>query len=260
MVRALARGWRVFGAGFSFVVFGAAGIVLGVLVFPVLRVVVRDVKRREAWSRALLRVAFRLFIELMNALGVLRYSFTGRDRLDRTGLLILANHPSLIDAVFLMAFVKNADCVVDAPLGENPFTRGAVRAAGYISNEPAGLPMVEACIASLARGGNLVFFPEGTRTPPDGAIHLLRGGAQVAVRGGRDITPVIIRSVPRMLMRGQKWWQVPVRHSRYTISVGDDIPVRPFLDRSPEPAISARALNDYLQQYFSKESQAHAVA
>lgn len=47
--------------------------------------------------------------------------------LERQGLLILANHPTLIDTVFLMAFVKHADCIVNNNLWRNPFTGGPVR-------------------------------------------------------------------------------------------------------------------------------------
>ena len=260
MLRALFRGWRLIGTGISFCLFGAGGLVLGFIVFPVIRVMTESNQRRMTWAREAIRLAFKLFIFVMNGLGVLRYSFRGRERLDRRGLLILANHPSLIDAVFLMANVRNADCVVDAPLARNPFTRGGVRTAGYICNDVGGLPMVAACIASLEAGGNLVFFPEGMRTSPGGPIRLTRGGAHVAVRGSRDVTPVVIRCVPPTLTRGEKWWKVPPRQVHFTIEVHEDIAVRPFIEHCPEPALAARALPTHLQEYFTRESRAHAVA
>jgi 1-acyl-sn-glycerol-3-phosphate acyltransferase len=40
------------------------------------------------------------FLWLMRTLGVLDYEIRNADRLRRPGLLIVANHPSLIDAVF----------------------------------------------------------------------------------------------------------------------------------------------------------------
>jgi hypothetical protein len=42
--------------------------------------------------------------------------------------MIIANHPSLIDVVFLIGLVRQANCVVKQSLWENPFTRGPVRA------------------------------------------------------------------------------------------------------------------------------------
>lgn len=260
MLERLDHYWRVLGTGFSFFVFGAIGVLLGVTVFPLLLITVRPRQRREEMARSVLRIAFRFHVGLMRFVGVNDYTFSGRERLERRGLLILANHPSLIDAVYLMAYVRNATCVVDEPLARNPFTRGAVRAAGYIVNDLSGLPLVEACIASLAEGGNLVFFPEGHRTSPGGPIVMRRGGAQVAVRGGVDVTPVRIRCEPPTLTRGEKWWQVPPRPAQFTIEVGADITVRPFLEREREPARAARALNAQLQAYFTRGSEGHAGA
>jgi 1-acyl-sn-glycerol-3-phosphate acyltransferase len=155
--------WRVFATGLSFAVFGIGGLLLRVVVFPLLNLMVRQPERRVAAARAVIRRAFRAYVDLMRALGVLRYEIRGLDKLERGGLLMLANHPTLIDTVFLMAFVKNADCIVKGALWNNPFTRGPVRAAGYINNE-GGAALVDDCIASLERGNNLIVFPEGTRT------------------------------------------------------------------------------------------------
>jgi 1-acyl-sn-glycerol-3-phosphate acyltransferase len=256
----LGRYWRVVGTGFSFFVFGLAGLVLGFLVFPILGLVIADEHRRQATSRELLRWCFRCHIAVMRGVGIIRYSFSGLERLDRRGLLIVSNHPSLIDAVLLMAFIRNADCVIDAALFDNKYTRSAVRAAGYIPNQPAGLPLVDACLASLDGGANLLFFPESRRTTPGEPLRLTRGAAQVAVRGGRDVTPVVIYCAPPHLTRGAKWWRVPARRAEYTITVHPDIAVRPFVERFGEPALSARALTEHLHDYLSEELLAHAVA
>ena len=260
MLERLDHYWRLVGTGVSFFVFGAIGVLLGLTVFPLLSVTVRPRQRREEVARSVLRAAFQFFVGLMRFVGVIDYTFAGRERLERRGLLIIANHPSLIDAVFLMANVPNATCVVDEPLARNPFTRAAVHAAGYIVNDPSGLPLVEACIASLAEGGNLVFFPEGHRTSPGGPIVFRRGGAQVAVRGGVDVAPVRIRCEPPTLTRGEKWWQVPPRRAQFTIEAGADIAVRPYIEGEREPARAARALNGQLQAYFTRGSEGHAGA
>src|SRR5947209_5702796 len=84
--------------------------------------------------------------------------------------------------VFLMAFVKRADCIVKSQLWHNPFTGGPIRAAAYISSAH-GPELVNACIASLRAGNNLIIFPEGTRTPAAGPVALQRGAAHIAVRG-----------------------------------------------------------------------------
>jgi 1-acyl-sn-glycerol-3-phosphate acyltransferase len=249
--------WRVFATGVSFAVFGIGGLLMRIVVFPLLNLMVRQPERRVVAARAVIRRAFRAYVDLMRALGVLRYEIRGLDKLERGGLLVLANHPTLIDTVFLMAFVKNADCIVKGALWNNPFTRGPVRAAGYINNE-GGAALVNDCIASLERGNNLIVFPEGTRTGADGVISMKRGAANIAVRGGRDMTPVLIRCDPLTLGKGEKWWRVPPRRVLIRIDVQDDLAIQGFTGGGASEVMAARQLTEFLQNYFTGKCQSHA--
>lgn len=249
--------WRVFATGLSFVVFGIGGLLLRVLVFPLLNVFVLKPPQRVIAARTVIRMAFRAYVDLMRLLGVLRYDIRGLEKLERGGLLILANHPTLIDTVFLMAFVRNADCIVKSALWNNPFTRGPVRAAGYIRND-AGAGLVVDCIATLERGNNLIVFPEGTRTPGNGVISMKRGAANIAVRGARDMTPVLIRCEPATLGKGEKWWRVPPRRVLIQIDVQDDLAIASFTGNGVSEVLAARQLTEFLQDYFTGKCQSHA--
>ena len=251
------RCWRIFATGLSFAAFGIGGLLLRVAVFPLLNMLVRDKSRRVFWSRGIIRVIFQSFVGLMRGLGVLSYEIVGVERLQRSGLLILANHPTLIDTVFLMSIVQRADCIVKAGLWSNPFTRGPVQAAGYINNDQ-GAGLVDDCIASLQNGNNLIIFPEGTRTPANGEIVLRRGAANIAVRGQRDVTPVVIRCEPLTLSKGEKWWNVPERSVRFRIEVREDIKIDRFVADGASEVMAARHLTQYLQNYFIEEKRQHA--
>ena len=253
----LGRYWRVCATGFSFAMFGIGGLLLRVLVFPVVTLVVRERALRVAVARTIIRWTFRAFVALMRGVGVLRYEIIGLEKLERGGLLILANHPTLIDTVFLMAFVRRANCIVNRQLWNNPFTSGPVRAAGYISND-GGTELVADCIASLRAGNNLIIFPEGTRTPPSGAITLKRGAANIAIRGERPVTPVLIECTPKTLGKGEKWWRVPARHATFRIEVRDDIDVARFTGAGTTEVMAVRHLTDHLQQFFTEENRVHA--
>jgi 1-acyl-sn-glycerol-3-phosphate acyltransferase len=257
MLEQISRYWRVFATGFCFVMFGLGGLLLRLLVFPPLNLLVRQRHKRIAFARAVIRIAFRAFIDLMQLVGVLRYEIVGLQRLERGGLLILANHPTLIDTVFLMAFVKHADCIVKGGLWNNPFTRGPVQAAGYINNDQ-GMDLVSDCIASIKGGNNLIVFPEGTRTPYSGEIRLKRGAANIAVRGASDVTPVVIHCEPMTLGKGEKWWRVPARNVRFRLEVREDIKIDRFIGGGRPEALAARDLTMYLQTYFTEENRRHA--
>jgi 1-acyl-sn-glycerol-3-phosphate acyltransferase len=251
MLERINYAWRVVATGLSFFSFGVGGVLLRVLAFPLLTLFVRDPERRSRAARSIIHYNFAAFIELMRVLGVLTYEVRGLERLRRHGLLVLANHPTLIDVVFLVSLIENADCVVRSGLARNPFTRGPVKATGYVCND-GGAELVEACIASVRSGKNLVIFPEGTRTRRDAPQPLQRGAANIAIRGGVDITPVRISCTPPTLGKGEKWYRVPSRRFHVSLDVGDDLAVAPFLDGTTE-AQAARRLTDHLTGYFAME-------
>ena len=243
--------WRLVATGLSFFVFGLGQLVLGLLVFPLLRLLPGETAAYHARARALLQQAFRLFIEFMRCAGVLTYDFAGVARLGKPGQLILANHPSLIDVVFLLAFAPRASCVVKRELWGNPFTRFAVASADYVSNSPTDL-MIEGAVAALAGRQSLVMFPEGTRTRPAEPLHFHRGAANVAVRAAVTVTPVYIRVQPTTLTKAEPWYRIPVRRPHFSLRVGDDIDVEPFRRAEPTPA-GSRAFNIQLLDVFARE-------
>ncbi len=248
----LGHAWRVAATGLSFAAFGMGGLLLGGLVFPLLLLFPRRASR-QAVARRLVQRSFALHVWLMHRLGVLTYEVIGVERLRRDGLLVLANHPTLIDVVFLVSLLPNANCVVKRAVARSPFMRGPVRAAGYISNDD-GAGLVDDCIATVRGGSSLVIFPEGTRTVPGQPLRLQRGAANIAVRGGLDITPVRISCSPSTLAKGQKWYRVPSRRFHVRIEVEDDLPIAPFLERTGgEPgtdALAARRVTDHLTRHF----------
>lgn len=246
----LDRGWRRFATGLSFVIFGATGLWLGLVVFPLLRVFVHDSQKRVDYSRETIAWTFRRFIGIMRGLGLLEYELRGFGKLQRQGLLVLANHPSLIDTIFLLGFIQNSTCVVDDALYRNSFTARPLRSAGFIRND-AGMDVLTNCVTALDSGMNVLIFPEGTRTPLSGVIRLKRGAANIAVRAERNLTPVIIRCSPRTLMKGEKWWQIPDSPPHYSLQVGDDIAVQDFSEDDESPALAVRRLTAYLEQYFT---------
>lgn len=245
----LNRAWRVVGTGLSFLAFGLGGVLLGLLVFPAINVLARDHARRRRLSRRLVQRSFALHFELMRVLGVLTYEVRGCERLQRDGLLILANHPTLIDVVLLVSLLPNADCIVKSALLRNPVMIGPVRAAGYVCNDD-GAGLVEDCIAAVRRGGNLLIFPEGTRTRRDAPMRLQRGAANIAVRGRLNITPVRVSCTPMTLGKGEKWYHVPAQRFHVLVEVEPDLEIAPFLVGEHNEALAARHLTDYLTQYF----------
>lgn len=250
MLRRINYYWRRLATGSAFSLFGIGGAVLWLLVFPSLHMFVRDKEKRGYLARLVVHRTFALFIGYMHRIGILTYEIKGLASLQRPGLLILANHPTLIDIVFLISLLKNADCVVRSGLAKNIATRGPIGATGYISNDN-GVALIAECIKSVKSGKNLVIFPEGSRSKPTHLLPFQRGAANIAVRGRLNITPVLIKCSPPTLSKGLQWYTIPSRRFHVSIEVLPDISVDSFCVDTE--ALAARKLTDYLTHFFTTE-------
>jgi 1-acyl-sn-glycerol-3-phosphate acyltransferase len=240
--------WRWFGTAASFALFGLFGIVLGALVWPLSRLLPVGAQRRQALCRRLMQACFRSFIGFMRGLGLLSYEFFGRERLGRPGQLIIANHPSLIDVVFLIGFTPAVGCVVKSAMWRNPFTAGIVRSTGYIRNWPTD-EMIEGASAALRAGQALIMFPEGTRTTPGAPLQFHRGAASVAVRAAATLTPVLISVNPTTLTKHAPWYRIPAQRPHFRLEVGSDLELRDYREHGSLP-MAGRALNEALLEQY----------
>jgi len=234
----------------SFAVFGAASLGLGFAVFPLLRLTATPARGRLR-VRRVLAAALRGHLRMMAALGVLSYEFQGAGRLGRPGQLILANHPTLIDVLFLLGFAPGANCVVKGALWRNPFTRWPLLAAGYVPNAPTGVMIGEAA-AALAAGQSVIIFPEGTRTVPGAKPSFHRGAAAIAIRAAAVVTPVYIRCDPPTLAKREPWYRIPPRRVHFRLRTGIDIDPGGLRARSSGP-LAARELNTLLLDVYARE-------
>lgn len=239
---------RVITTGLSFFLFGFAGILLGALVVPLLLAIPGSRVARQARIRRMIRLAFRALVGFMNQSGAISYSFSGIESLGRPGQLVIANHPSLIDIVLMVAFVPGVACVVKRAAWRNPSMVVAVHAAGFVPNAPTDV-MIEKASERLAAGECLIMFPEGTRTVPGKASRFHRGAASVALRAARVVTPVFIDVRPAHLSKAVPWYRVPPTRPHYSLWVGPDIDPDAYRAR-PAPAAS-RALNQRFKSSYA---------
>ncbi|GGP21760.1 lysophospholipid acyltransferase family protein [Silvimonas iriomotensis] len=258
MKNALSRWWRAAVFGLCFALFGLGCALIGLFLWPLSLLLPRH-GWREKTAKNFIRRAIGLFVWIMQMTGAMNLTVQGAEKLQREGLLVLANHPSLIDVVILMSLIPRPDCVVKAALWRNPVTAGPVRLAGYISNA-TGPQLVADAVSSMERGNNLIVFPEGTRTVPGGDMRFQRGAANIAVRGQRLITPVVITVSEQTLTKGSKWYRPPPRRPHFHVEVLDDVAVGTLVAGTEEPALQARWLTTWLEQFFKREITGYGPA
>lgn len=162
LVRLLWRGYEmsamVFGLGLL-----ALGCLLSLPLFLLLLGLPSQVQQRAA--RRLIRLGFSLYLRLLQLVCQVRLDLHELEALRhlRQPLIVVANHPSLLDAVLLLSVLPNASCVLKAGLLHNPLFGIGARMAGYVSNEDPRQMIVDST-RRLHDGAQFILFPEGTRT------------------------------------------------------------------------------------------------
>lgn len=250
MLKCLDRWRRLVFTAFGYVFFGI-GALLAQAILPFLLFKHKGMERQLA-ARRLIARTWRWFLAYLRITGVINYRYHGVDVLGRSGQLILANHPSLLDVLLLISVVPESNCIIKKSLQRNVFVGGLIRAAGYIPNNQNEATL-DAAIQVLEAGETLMIFPEGTRTKADGIIHFNRAAVSIGLRAATEIRPVVVRMTPAGIRKNEPWYRIPDTTYKYDIVVADAIDPQLLLADKPLPA-AARRLNRELINYFQEEA------
>ncbi|MZR32223.1 1-acyl-sn-glycerol-3-phosphate acyltransferase [Sneathiella litorea] len=242
--------WRLIGTGLAFAFFGLGGIFMTVFVFTSIAFFTRDEALRIRRVRKSIYYAFRVFVYLLRVGGIIDSRFHDTDRLkDVRGALIVANHPSLLDTVFLMSRMPDVQCIVKHELWDNIYLGGVMRAAGYIRNDGDAEKMLAQCEKALKNGQNILVFPEGTRSVPGQALKFQRGFANIATHFSAPIQLVTIICKPSTLTKGSPWYAIPPHQACFDITFNEQLDMTDYLRHEPR-SLKVRKLTRELEQYY----------
>jgi 1-acyl-sn-glycerol-3-phosphate acyltransferase len=160
-------------------------------------------KWRIPLGRRTIAHAFSAYLCFLRWFCLVRLDFSALDSLrqDRP-LILVANHPSLLDAVVLLSRLPQATCVMKATLRGNILFGPLARFSGYITNEHS-LHLIKQACNELAEGAHLLIFPEGTRTVEFPVNAFGQTAALISQRSGVPIQTLLISfSTPYL---GKKW-------------------------------------------------------
>lgn len=254
----MGRAWRVLGTGFCFLVYGGIAWLAGYTLLPLVNGLSRDHVRGQQRARVLVSLSFRALLTLIRGLGVGRVHIEGEQWLRQAaGCMVVANHPMYLDIVALVARLPHAICVMKAAMQRNRWYRRFAAATGYIANDDTRA-FLDDCIAALRRKETLILFPQGTRTRTTEPVRLRRGAAQIAVRSGCPILPVVIRCEPLGLGAGQAWYDAPPRPWQLSVTIYPPRTLADWGSLAGQPdGIAARALTRALEDFFTRKLAIH---
>jgi 1-acyl-sn-glycerol-3-phosphate acyltransferase len=164
------------------------------------------VSGRKAYTLLARRFGSQVFVRFIRYLeltGLARFDLRALDALkDERSIILSPNHPTLLDAVLIASRLNTVTCIMKSKISINPFLGLGARLMNYVPND-SPQAMVKQSVAALEDGGQLLLFPEGTRTV-EGNINPLKGAvALVAKKSGRPVQTLLIESNSPFL--GKHW-------------------------------------------------------
>ncbi|MFL6604044.1 MAG: lysophospholipid acyltransferase family protein [Steroidobacteraceae bacterium] len=199
---------------------------------------------------------FRAFSWALSSSGAYRLDLSALDSLREGPPVILApNHPSLIDALLILARHPNIACVMKAELMRNVFLGPGSRLARYI---PGDQPrqMIKDAVADLRAGGVLLLFPEGTRSTREPLNPLKASIGIIAKQAGVPVQVAIIETDSPYLGKGWPLFRRPNLPITYRVRLGrrfdPPVDVSSFmtaLEREYTQQLSGAAQSEWLGSY-----------
>jgi 1-acyl-sn-glycerol-3-phosphate acyltransferase len=206
-------------------------------------------ERGKLVGRAGIAHGYAFFWRLAAWSGMLRIESQALDALrEERGLIVVANHPSMLDALILIARLPRGACIMKAELQRNVFLGAGARLARYIRND-SPRRLVKLAVQDLRSGGQLVLFPEGTRTTTEPVNRFCPGATTIAKLAGAPIQAVFIETDSPYLRKGWPIWRLPPLPMVYRVRLG----------RRFAPARDADALLREIEQHFVANLQPAAV-
>ena len=238
---------KVVSVGFLFLLFGIICLFGNLIFIPIILLNLQRFRVIKNFSRFLVRISWNFFLKCTEIFGYQSSNYHILQNLNGLNSMIICNHPSLLDVVFFLAKVKNANCVVKKELKKNIFLYPAIKASGYILNDDLFL---ENSIKSLKSGESLIVFPEGSRTKDEILMH--KAAFFIAIKGAKNLIITTLTMNPRSLKKGQKWYETPKIKVKYDFKIDSEIDLEKFYANKPD-TLRVRILTQEINKFYRKE-------
>jgi 1-acyl-sn-glycerol-3-phosphate acyltransferase len=227
----------------AFLIFGVAGSLVSTAC-AVAGVLFRGRLSRRFGQR-LIHMLFRFFVGYLRMFDLIELDADELSELCASNkLIVVANHPDLLDAVLLVSQVPQMVCLMKGSLARNIIFSGTARLAGYIHNK-SGLGLVKRCEERLKENANLLVFPEGTRSVGGELLPFTMGFALTAILTQAPVQTVIITTECNCFGKGSSLFKKPTFPVHFSLRLG-----RRF---QPEPGANAKVFGATVENYLREE-------
>ena len=219
----------------GFIILNGAALLLGWL---------PGIKWPKVWS-FIIQQWLRLTFNGFKLVGCMDVTWHGKlTESDIANTILICNHPTRLDALWLLAKFSNVRCVYKASLKNSIFSDYAARATGFIPNS-TGRNAVRRASKELSEGISLAIFPEGTRTEQMPLNPLNAGYVLIAKDAEADIQTIIVQCNSAIMTKRVPLLKPPKMPIYYNIYIGKRFKV--------SIGDSSRNVNAEIQQYMYEQ-------
>lgn len=209
-------------------------------------------------SRKVVSKSAKIYLSFLQRLGLITVSIKGLDKTEiESGIIIVANHPSLLDIVFLLSIFPTSSCMAKKGLAYlSPYAL-IIRWTSYAAAS-AGSEIIEQANLELQNKRPFIIFPEGTRKSQANQqlglynLKFKRGAAALALRSNAPVVPVIFKYDPPVLGKNRRWYDTPGRVCNIEIEFFAPIS---FTRNSNQQWVQRREITQSLENIFIENSR-----
>jgi 1-acyl-sn-glycerol-3-phosphate acyltransferase len=223
---------KVIRGALIFAAFYLNGAIFGSAFLAVCSLFARDRVDRMRRAQLAIGSVFRFVLDCLRWARI--FNFDARNVLPRLPMdrpvIVIANHPTTIDVVAVLAVYRGAAVVVKHKIWTDPFLRGMFNWCGHIpggdGSAEANATLMTQVEERLKQGFSVVIFPEGTRSPAGDLGMMYRGAFTLAAGTQTDILPVLITCDPPALTKDAPWHALPKEPVDYRVSPQEIVSVQ----------------------------------
>jgi 1-acyl-sn-glycerol-3-phosphate acyltransferase len=197
------------------------------------------------FERSRLQKMFFNYMSMLQKNGIIELDISGmQDCKNWERSIIAPNHPSILDAGFLISLVPSMNCVMKSSLLRNPVASGAVQLGNFIQND-SPMAFMKMCKSELASGSNILIFPEGTRTLEKPVNAFRPTYALVAKAASAPVRTVLIECDSDYFGKNFSHFKPAKCPVRFRVRAGQVF--------DPDSFSGARQLSEEIENYFRQE-------
>ena len=153
-------------------------------------------EKREAWFHRVIHKSMRANVYRIWGVDFIEHNDYGEDF--SRGSIIVCNHQSMLDPIFILALNPNILCMVGGKVWRNPIVHTMFKLSRFFNaNEPLD-NLKEGIGKAVNDGYNVLIFPEGRRTD-NRIMRFHRGAFYMAQQIGADILPMYIHGTGHVM-------------------------------------------------------------